>query len=891
MRLAIVSAHYPPNFTSGGTLIPQRIADGFAGRGDEVFVFAGALDPAEDDMWSWRESTATGVEITWTVINSVIDWAAEENYRNPRIDAAFAAFLLRVRPDVVHVHSLQGLGAGPVSLAKAHGAAVVLTMHDMWWWCSRQFLAEKNMRPCSPVVSCGICPCEKDNDWLVKRDRLLAAHLQNVDLVLAPSTTMMALLQANGVDPDRLALDENPAATAANGPIRTPQQRPLARSGGADADGLPVRFVYAGGPHPLKGAAVAMAAAGLLAETAGWTLDVYGMTLPESSPAAPVPDQIAARPPYPAHQVAEVLSGYDVMLMPSVATESYSLITREALDVGVPVITGDNPGPLEVVQDGVNGLVVARGDADALAEAMRSLIQDRDLLRRLSPTPGGIRLRTLAEQLDGLTERYRSLTSGYRAADSRAERDADGRAVGTAGAVDGRAAGDAAPIRRVLLLTGIDRAPLRYRGRLPQESLADLGVRMDIRHYRDVEAPSLARTAEAVVLYRVPATEQILDLIDMVRSRAEPVPVLFDIDDLIFDPDVEPELREVLAPLSDVDRDLYWRGVRRYRTTLEAADGYIGSTAMLCEAVDELLGIPSYRFANGVGRQLARVSDSELRRARADGPPRIGYLSGTNTHNEDWAFIEPAVLQVMQEFPDVELWLGGLLETSPALEQVADRIVRLPLLQWHRLPAVLRDLDVNLAPLAPGSRFNEAKSSIKWLEAALVETPTVASPTEPFRTDIEHRATGMLADAVDDWVDALRWLLANPAQTRRIGHAARSSALLRYPPNLQGRRYLEILSTARRGVAEHGHREIFTEWEPVFDSEPFIPVAAEPYGVIDIAGTDRAPAPAARKTRRLVNDYRINAVNHLRTEGAVRTFRKAAEVTIRLPHKALRRIR
>ena len=105
--------------------------------------------------------------------------------------------------------------------------------------------------------------------------------------------------------------------------------------------------------------------------------------------------------------------------------------------------------------------------------------------------------------------------------------------------------------------------------------------------------------------------------------------------------------------------------MRRYRTTLEACDGYIGSTDHLCARVGELTGLPTYRFPNGVGRQLARVSDAQLRRPRSAGPVRIGYFSGTNTHNEDWAHVEPAVVRVMQLRPDVQLWIGGLLETSP----------------------------------------------------------------------------------------------------------------------------------------------------------------------------------------------------------------------------------
>src|SRR3954462_713370 len=41
VRLVVVSAHYPPNFVSGGTLQPQRLARAFSERGPEGGVYAG----------------------------------------------------------------------------------------------------------------------------------------------------------------------------------------------------------------------------------------------------------------------------------------------------------------------------------------------------------------------------------------------------------------------------------------------------------------------------------------------------------------------------------------------------------------------------------------------------------------------------------------------------------------------------------------------------------------------------------------------------------------------------------------------------------------------------------------------------------------------------------
>lgn len=843
MRIATVTAHYPPNFISGGTLVPHRIVEGMAGRGHDVHVFAGSYEDGEQDMTIRRETTSSGVQIQWTTITGMLAWNDEINYSNNEMAAAFAKWVAEIRPDVVHFHSMQGFGGSLVSIAAAAGAATLVTTHDMWWWCARQFLVDPQMRPCCTVVDCGICPCERDNDWLVNRNRQLAAHLRNADLVLAPSSTMIELLSANGIAPERLALDENPAPSAVRHAAR---REPFTGT---------VRFVFAGGKHPVKGGHLAVEAARELGDMREWTLDLYGVEGEHR-----LPERVRILPPFSPDEVADVLAGYDVLVMSSIMLESYSLLTREALAAGCAVITGDNPGPTEVVKDGVNGLVVPRGDAQALARAMRRMVTERGLLARLRPRPGEIVLRSLDDQLDGLELRYRELLAAQQA----------------------RPSGDAAsPIRRVLIVSGITGAPLRYRGYLPQEALGSVGVHADLLMYRDPDVPRRAGQADAVIFYRVPATDQVLDLITMIRSRPEPVPVLFDVDDLIFDPGLRHELDPVLTKVPGLDLDLYWQGIRRYRTTLEAADAYIGSTETLCDRVTHLTGIPSHRYKNGIGRHLARICDLELYRARKPGPIRIGYLSGTNTHNEDWAYVEPAIAEVLAARPTVELWIGGLLDHSDLLAPFKSRIRRLPLKPWHQLPGVLRDLDVNLAPLEPDKVFNEAKSAIKWLEAALTGTPTVASPSQPFREAITHGSTGLVALDLADWTGHLLALIDDETLRDGIGHAAREHALLTLSPARQGYRYREILETARDAVARDGHRALFESWTPETLSEPYLPQPIEGYGPppqLRLLGDERR----SRRTGAAGFAYWARAVTQLRNEGGPATARRAMAVTWRL---------
>jgi glycosyltransferase involved in cell wall biosynthesis len=791
MRIAVVTAHFPPNFTSGGTLAPQRLAREFAARGHEVSVYSGHLDRARTAGDAWDDVGESGMAIRWIEVHPWIGWADSHNFDNPVVTNDFAAWLARVRPDVVHVHSCQALGVGVIAAAAGAGIPVVLTMHDFWWCCARQFLADRTYRPCSLVVEAGVCACEVDHRWLGLRNARLREVLALVDVVLCPSESAAAVMAANGVAPQQLRVDENgldnPQPAVA--PVR-------------HVDHAGVVFRYTGGWNEMKGARVLVDAARALAASVptGWRLvahDLDDFLIANDVSLAGLPVE-SVRPFAPSDADA-VWAATDVLLVPSIMRESHSLVTREALSAGVPVICTDTLGPEEVVTDGVNGLVVPAADAASLAEAMASVVRDPNRLAAMRSHCAAVPVRPIADQVEGLLALY-------------AELDLNSRGK--------RANSEPVRVERVLFVVGIDGAPLRYRAFLPAEALGLVGVHSDVRYYRDQSVPSLAQAADVIVMYRVPATEQVLALIAEARARG--VPVVYDVDDLIFDPELAAEI-PALTILAADEAALWLEGVRRYRTTMEACDAFIGSTKGLCDHAHAVTGLPAHRFANGVGLLLGQQSDAAARKKRAPGPVRIGYLSGTNTHDHDWTMIEPAVAEVMRTHPDVELWLVGLVAPSAALDGFGTRVKRIGFTVWTALPAVLRDLDVNLAPLSPGSRFNEAKSAIKWLEAALVGTPTVASPTEPYREAIEPGRNGLLASTQEEWVAALRVLVSDPAQRRRLGARAQRDALLQWSPHVQAHEYLRILQSVSVG----GRRSTWTD--AVAPSEPYVDRPLEAY--------------------------------------------------------------
>jgi phosphatidyl-myo-inositol alpha-mannosyltransferase len=66
----------------------------------------------------------------------------------------------------------------------------------------------------------------------------------------------------------------------------------------------------------------------------------------------------------------------DVLCAPSLGGESFGMVLTEAFAAGTPVVASDIAGYRDVVRDGVDGVLVPRGDAQALAEALRDLWEE-----------------------------------------------------------------------------------------------------------------------------------------------------------------------------------------------------------------------------------------------------------------------------------------------------------------------------------------------------------------------------------------------------------------------------------------------------------------------------------------------------------------------------------
>lgn len=336
--------------------------------------------------------------------------------------------------------------------------------------------------------------------------------------------------------------------------------------------------------------------------------------------------------------------------------------------------------------------------------------------------------------------------------------------------------------------------PIRYRVDHQLEQLNACGVTA-----RKVDEWNLTndwlRTARVFIIFRCPYNDRIGEFI--ARAKKLNKTILFDIDDLVIDTKYTDQIK-YLDTMSAEERACYNEGVRAMQKTMLLCDGVITTTHGMA---DELAHYLPTVFVNRniaseemvyLSQRAIRERDvlpflnesqveakekrqwrnaRELSQSRDASKVRIGYFSGSITHNDDFAHVLPAVVKLMEEYPQVELHIAGELSLPPDLERFKDRVVAAPFMPWERLPRLIASVDINIAPLIDNV-FNRAKSENKWLEAALVKVPTVASDIGAFADVVENGVTGVLCDSPEQWYLSLKMLVEDVALRKKIGLAA-----------------------------------------------------------------------------------------------------------------------
>ncbi len=295
-------------------------------------------------------------------------------------------------------------------------------------------------------------------------------------------------------------------------------------------------------------------------------------------------------------------------------------------------------------------------------------------------------------------------------------------------------------------------------------------------------------------LWRTPWSDAVANAIETARRRGGRV--VFDIDDLLFRPELaRSEIIDGIRSMGQSEedaRELY----ERLRSTLLHADHFTTTTLALARQAEDL-GKPTTVIPNGFERERLELSRAVRQESAKDGLVRIGYFSGTLTHQRDFAVASGGLAAVLAENPAVRLvlWRETVnLTEFPELEQLAGQIEWRDRVPRDQTPREYAKFDINIAPLEVGNPFCEGKSELKFFEAALVGIPTVASPTQPFVETIRHGETGFLAKDDQQWYTLLRDLVQSPELRASIGTRAYQDVLWQYGPERRAQLVTSLVS-------------------------------------------------------------------------------------------------
>lgn len=344
---------------------------------------------------------------------------------------------------------------------------------------------------------------------------------------------------------------------------------------------------------------------------------------------------------------------------------------------------------------------------------------------------------------------------------------------------------------KILVMSEVRGDTRRYRALHLVEQLSLANISCEFIHMADPRIWNLLdRPWTMVIFHRVAYgdhVEQMLKAFHKTGTR-----ILSDFDDLIFDPEM---FLHINSPdfADPVRTKVYLQNMRNIRAMLDQSEGVLASTNYLSDCIASL-GKPVWIHRNAFSLEmLACAEAARTKKNENKSNVIIGYASGTPTHNRDFELIRPALQAVMRRNPRVVLRLVGPLDPGSGWDGLENRIERTKLVPWRKLPDILAGFDINLAPLVMDNPFAQSKSEIKYMEAAMVETPTVASATDAFRFAIREGETGLLVDAPDKWERAIERLAQDAELRARLGKNAYQAVMKEYHPVTRATQLVQVL--------------------------------------------------------------------------------------------------
>ncbi|NUR02836.1 MAG: glycosyltransferase [Streptomyces sp.] len=345
---------------------------------------------------------------------------------NPAVRTELAAKLRSELPDVVHVHNVFPLLSPAVLAACADaGVPAVATLHNYTQVCPPGTL-QRDGRPCTECVGSAV-PLPAVRHGCYRGSRLATVPLavslsanrrrwwSGVERFFCISAAQRDTLVRAGMPAERLVVKHNF--------VPDPGDR---RAGEGE------HLLYLGRLAEAKGVRLLMAAWDELAASGGVGVPLViagtGPLEPEVTAWAAGRDDVRYVGLLDTAECQKAIAQSVAVVAPSTWLEAFGLVVVEAMAAGVPVVAAGHGAFVELVEDGMTGLLHQPGESASLASCIRRIAAEPDHNREMGRAA---RLRyeqgfSPAVGLDRLVDEYRTAIAGRsaqtRGGDTRASR-------------------------------------------------------------------------------------------------------------------------------------------------------------------------------------------------------------------------------------------------------------------------------------------------------------------------------------------------------------------------------------------------------------------------------------------------------------------------------------
>jgi len=293
----------------------------------------------------------------------------------------------------------------------------------------------------------------------------------------------------------------------------------------------------------------------------------------------------------------------------------------------------------------------------------------------------------------------------------------------------------------------------------------------------------IAQLADILVICRVRYDHRVNRLISTFKKFRKRI--LFDVDDFVFNTDYAHLI------LSTLDQNLsnpqvwddWFSYSSRMGLTLKLCDGAITTNQYLADRIFEFANIPVSVIPNFMNREQINISDyiykeKQLKNLGEDGLIHFGYFSGSPSHNKDFAIVAPILEKLLAEDSRIAIVIVGYIEAGEVLKRFGSRVKYFPFQDFINLQRLIGSVEFNLMPLQYNV-FTNCKSELKYFEAAIVGTQSIASPTYTYAQAIRHGDNGYLSHTYQ-WESQIKFALDQINEYQRMAERSYKDARAKY---------------------------------------------------------------------------------------------------------------